>query len=55
MNKNNYRSDVIIVGGGLAGIVTALELLDAGKSVLLVDRDRESEFGGLAKWAFGGM
>ncbi|NQD36827.1 FAD-dependent oxidoreductase [Permianibacter sp. IMCC34836] len=49
------HSDVLVVGGGLAGIVTALELLRAGKSVTLVDRDTPERFGGLALWAFGGM
>lgn len=43
------------MGGGLAGIVTALDLLDQGNKVLLVDRDTEANLGGLAKWAFGGM
>lgn len=51
----HYQSDVIIVGAGIAGIITAIELLDAGKRVLLLDRDVENELGGLAKWAFGGM
>ncbi|WP_372964820.1 FAD-binding protein, partial [Marinobacter sp.] len=32
-------SDILIAGGGLAGIVTALEVLRAGKSVTIVDRD----------------
>lgn len=49
------QSDVVIAGGGLAGIVTALEALRAGKSVTLVDRDTAERFGGLALWAFGGM
>ncbi len=48
-------SDVLVAGGGLAGIVTALEALRAGKSVTLVDRDTPERFGGLALWAFGGM
>ena len=48
------QSDVVIAGGGLAGIVTALECLRAGKSVTLVDRDTP-ERRGLALWAFGGM
>lgn len=48
-------SDVVIAGGGLAGIVTAVELLRAGKRVTLVDRDSPERFGGLALWAFGGM
>ncbi|MBS0414612.1 MAG: FAD-binding protein [Proteobacteria bacterium] len=47
--------DAIIAGGGLAGIVTALELLRAGKTVALLDRDTPERLGGLALWAFGGM
>lgn len=48
-------ADVLVIGGGLAGIVTALELLRAGRRVALVDRDSPEHFGGLALWAFGGM
>ena len=32
-----YASDVVILGGGIAGIATALDLLDAGRSVTLVE------------------
>ncbi|WP_296653408.1 FAD-dependent oxidoreductase [Paraburkholderia sp.] len=49
------QSDVLVVGGGLAGLVTALECLRAGKSVTLVDRGSRERLGGLALWAFGGM
>ena len=49
------KSDVLVIGGGLAGIVTALELLRAGRRVTLVDRDTPERLGGLALWAFGGM
>ena len=49
------QSDVLVIGGGLAGIVTALEALRAGRRVTLVDRDTPERFGGLALWAFGGM
>lgn len=52
---NVINTDVLVVGGGLAGIVTALELLRAGRDVTLVDRDQPERFGGLALWAFGGM
>ncbi len=45
----------IIVGGGLAGISTAIELLDNNKPVLIIDRDIEDNFGGLAKKSFGGI
>jgi uncharacterized protein len=48
-------SDVLVVGGGLAGIVYALEALRAGMRVTVVDRDSPERFGGLALWAFGGM
>ncbi len=50
-----HQSEVVIVGGGIAGIITAYELIEAGKKVLIIDRDKEANFGGLAKWAFGGM
>lgn len=51
----SHRSDVLIAGGGLAGLVTALDCLQAGLSVTLVDRDSRDRLGGLARWAFGGM
>jgi predicted oxidoreductase len=49
------QSDILVIGGGIAGITTALDLLDGGKSVLLLDRDEEAVFGGLARESFGGM
>ncbi|MBA5605035.1 FAD-dependent oxidoreductase [Duganella sp. FT3S] len=53
--SRTIQSDVLVVGGGLAGIVTALECLRAGKRVTVVDRDSRERLGGLARWAFGGM
>ena len=50
-----YQTDVIVVGGGLAGICATLELLSAGRTVLLLDRDIEANFGGQAKESFGGV
>ncbi|MBN9461215.1 MAG: FAD-binding dehydrogenase [Burkholderiales bacterium] len=50
-----YESDVVVIGGGLAGIVAALELLSAGRRVTLLDRDVEASFGGLARESFGGI
>jgi uncharacterized protein len=47
--------DVIVVGAGLAGLVCTLELLRSGHTVLLLDRCRPHEVGGLAREAFGGM
>lgn len=49
------RSEIVIVGSGLAGIVAAIELLDKGHRVLIIDRDIRDNLGGLARWAFGGM
>lgn len=47
--------DALIVGGGLAGLVTALELLRRGRRVTLLDRKGHAQLGGLAYFAFGGM
>jgi predicted oxidoreductase len=52
---HTYQADVIIAGGGLAGVVTAYELLDSGKRVLILEKDTEERFGGLAKESFGGI
>lgn len=49
------QSDVLVIGGGLAGLVTAYECLRSGQRVTLVDRDTRERLGGLALWAFGGM
>ncbi len=53
--KENYRADAIIAGGGLAGLATAIELLDRGLRVLILDRDTHERLGGLAKRSFGGV
>ncbi len=49
------QPDVIVVGAGLAGLVSTLELLRSGHTVVLLDRCRPQELGGLAREAFGGM
>jgi len=49
------RPDAIVVGAGLAGLVSTLELLRNGHTVLLLDRCQPQEIGGLAREAFGGM
>jgi hypothetical protein len=50
-----YQTDALIIGGGLAGLVTALELLDSDHRILILDRDEPSRLGGLAKESFGGI
>ncbi len=47
--------DAIIIGGGLAGLVAACELIDRGKSVLIVDQEGEQNLGGQAFWSLGGL
>jgi predicted oxidoreductase len=49
------QTDAIVVGAGLAGLVAAAELLDAGKRVVLVDQEPEASLGGQAWWSFGGL
>jgi uncharacterized protein len=49
------KYDVIVVGAGLAGLVTTAELADAGKKVLLLDQEPEASLGGQAWWSFGGL
>lgn len=48
-------ADVIVVGGGLAGLVAANELIQAGKRVALVDQENPANLGGQAFWSFGGL
>jgi predicted oxidoreductase len=49
------QADVIVVGAGLAGLVAATELTDAGKRVIVVDQEGEQSLGGQAFWSFGGL
>src|SRR3954470_13764002 len=51
----NTEADVVVVGAGIAGLVATLELLEHGRDVLLIDRCKPEEIGGLAREAFGGM
>ncbi|MBV9114762.1 MAG: FAD-binding dehydrogenase [Hyphomicrobiales bacterium] len=48
-------SDVIVVGAGLAGLVAAAELADAGKRVIIVEQEGEQNLGGQAFWSLGGI
>jgi predicted oxidoreductase len=51
----SHDCDVIVVGGGLAGLVATAELADAGRRVLLLDQEPEASLGGQAFWSFGGL
>ncbi|MES1926226.1 FAD-binding dehydrogenase [Salinisphaera sp. T31B1] len=49
------KADSIVVGAGLAGLVAAAELADAGKSVIIVEQEGENSVGGQAFWSLGGL
>ncbi len=55
MTTETHTTEVVIAGGGLAGLSTAYELLDLGKTVLLLDKDEQENLGGMAKKSFGGV
>jgi uncharacterized protein len=48
-------ADVIVIGGGLAGLVAATEIADAGKRVIIVEQEGEQSLGGQAFWSLGGL
>ncbi|WP_213772273.1 FAD-binding dehydrogenase [Bradyrhizobium sp. dw_78] len=48
-------ADIIVVGGGLAGLVAATEITDAGKRVIVVEQEGEQSLGGQAFWSLGGL
>jgi predicted oxidoreductase len=49
------HADVIVVGGGLAGLVAAAELGDAGKRVIILEQEGANSLGGQAFWSLGGL
>ncbi|MFC9629666.1 FAD-binding dehydrogenase [Streptomyces mirabilis] len=50
-----YDADVIVIGAGLAGLAATAELVDAGRTVILLDQEPEQSIGGQAHWSFGGL
>ncbi|RTI01450.1 FAD-dependent oxidoreductase, partial [Thermus scotoductus] len=46
-------ADLVVVGGGLAGLVVATEVAGRGRRVLLLEQ--EPHLGGQAFWSFGGL
>jgi len=53
--EQSSQPDAIIVGAGLAGLVAAAELIDAGKHIVVLDQEPEASLGGQAWWSFGGI
>lgn len=49
------KSDILVIGGGLAGIVAACEAADARKSVRILDQEGPQNLGGQAFWSLGGL
>jgi len=49
-----HQADVCVIGAGLAGVVAALELIERGHRVALVDSASAERCGGQANEAFGG-
>ncbi|SEE51164.1 hypothetical protein SAMN04489740_1600 [Arthrobacter alpinus] len=48
-------ADVVVVGAGLSGLVSAAEAYNAGRKVLILDQEPEASLGGQAHWSFGGI
>ena len=50
-----HRTDVVVIGWGLAGLVAAAEAAAAGKRVTIIDQEPRTNVGGQAWWSFGGL
>jgi predicted oxidoreductase len=48
-------ADVIVVGAGLAGLVAAAEIAEAGRRVIILEQEPEQSLGGQAFWSLGGL
>lgn len=50
-----HSTDVVIIGAGLAGLVTAAEAVARGRHVMIIDQEPHRSIGGQAFWSFGGL
>ena len=48
-------ADVLVIGGGLAGLAATAELAAEGRSVMLLDSEPLQALGGQAHWSLGGL
>lgn len=55
MAASQKKADVIVVGGGLAGMVAAHAAVNRGRSVILLDKEGDQSLGGQAFWSLGGL
>jgi len=53
--EKSYKAQNTIIGAGIAGLTAAIELIEKGQTVILIERDMPENLGGLAKESFGGM
>jgi len=49
------ETDIIIIGGGLAGLAAAHEAVRRGRKVVLLDQEGPQSLGGQAFWSLGGL
>ena len=49
------KTDVLIIGAGLAGLVAANEAVQRGRHVVMVDQEGAQNLGGQAFWSLGGL
>jgi predicted oxidoreductase len=52
---SSHDTDAIVIGAGLAGLVAACELADAGRRVTILEQEPAQSLGGQAFWSFGGL
>jgi len=55
ISSTTIEADAIVIGAGLAGLVAACELVDAGRRVIVLDQEPAQSLGGQAFWSFGGL
>ena len=48
-------ADAIVIGAGLAGLVAAAELAEAGRRSIILEQEPEQSLGGQAFWSLGGL
>ena len=50
-----YKADAVIIGGGIAGITAAIDQVNEGQKVLVIDRDVLAECSSLIRLCSAGL